>query len=502
MAQATQPGKPLPEEDLERFDPLAATNRSLNYDFIVELFPGTWKVIRKSDRFEFLAHEETRRLQDNAGSLTPLAHMLDPNGWDLMSAVMRIFNHENLINFVDWIQVQTTENGQLRGLPPRHFIIWDFCNAGILENLFMVERKTPKSELHADQELRKAQDDPTYKQAVEEAHLQPSAFLPEAFCWHVLCSVLNALAWLHDGLREEWDCDQNAWVLKRADVDWQTILHRNISPDNIFFCHPQTKFETYGLCKLGNFGNSFVSGVFNGIGVVQAIAPPARWQRVLAPQQGISPNLEEIRRRDAAIEDPPHPPTQDQPYTITSEYRALADVIVAMMVKPADPDEANNHWQKLRSLDAHDWQAAIAHTTYTKVLKNFVAELMSATERPFKYDPSRRPIDRAQRTFLMYKKAKSLQQKFRTLKNEGKDVVTTTHLQIEQGKLDRKAAEEHADNEQHKQDVLEYLQNSNRFAGSDDPPTSMDDLLDEIDEVCDEVNNDTYDTHPRPGMVY
>jgi hypothetical protein len=173
-----------------------------------------------------------------------------------------------------------------------------------------------------------------------------------------------------------------------------------------------------------------------------------------------------------------------------------------MMVPPEYNSEANAHWQRLRSLDAQHWHYVITNTTYTKVLINFVAELMSLRESVGKAYCTSKPVDRAERTFYLYRKARVLYDRFRTVKDEGKDVVTSTHVQIEQGKRDRRADEEHAKMEKYREDLLEYFQTSNRFTGVVVPPTSMDDLLEEIEAVCEEADTATYETQSRPGMVY
>lgn len=296
MANTTksQPGRDLCQND--------ALARSLKYDFAAELVAGTWRVIRKKDRFEFLARDETNRFQDESGTMTPLGTMLHPQGMNLLLPIMRIFNHENLINLIDWIQVQRGQTTNYSGRS-RHYIIWDFCNAGTLENLFFADQVLLDSELATDQRLREeASANKDHEMSADG--LQPSGFLPEAFCWHVTVSILKALAWLHDGLRDEWCYVTNNWVIKRADIDWHTILHRNINPANIFFCHPQTRFETYGLCKLGNFSDAFVSGVFNG--VLNDVVPPALSQKVLAPRKGVEPFMKILRKQDASLLEETH----------------------------------------------------------------------------------------------------------------------------------------------------------------------------------------------------
>lgn len=295
--------EPLPEIDFERFEPFAALNRSTKYEFGAEKFPDLFKVHRKSDRFEFLAKDVSHRLKDAEGNPTPLGTLLDPNGgFNIITAIFRLLNHENLVNLVDWIQVEKAPNANLT-LPPHDFFIWDYCNAGILENLLFNTRHTKKSAIQIDQEEREMQErieeglDPVPKK-------EPQPFLPEAFCWHVLTSLLSALAWLHDGIREDWDVEENDWVVKYANFDWMTVLHRNIAPNTIFLCHPQTPFETYGLCKLGNFKNNYISGVYNGW--FEDLREPCLEQIAMAPQAGTPYTLKDVRRNYQP--DPMHPP--------------------------------------------------------------------------------------------------------------------------------------------------------------------------------------------------
>lgn len=64
-----------------------------------------------------------------------------------------------------------------------------------------------------------------------------------------------------------------------------------------------------------------------------------------------------------------------QPYTILSEYRSLADVIMAMMVQPTYA--GLEHLQDIRGMDRADWRTQLDQSTYSGELKNFVYELMS-----------------------------------------------------------------------------------------------------------------------------
>lgn len=233
--------------------------RASKYDLVSELSPGTWRVIRKADRFEFLARDVTDELY--GPEPTALRSLLDPEADDVGTSLMCLLNHENLVNFVDWIQVHNW--GDQQQSTPRHFFLYDFCNAGTLENLLMPPTRLEDSDLEAELLRQRREVEKTGKTAEEPQ--QPNKFLPESLCWHVLCSVLKALAWLHHGVREDYNPETNEYEELDASVDWLTVLHRDITVSNIFFSHPQTKMETYGLCKLVNMSKAFVSGHVNGI---------------------------------------------------------------------------------------------------------------------------------------------------------------------------------------------------------------------------------------------
>ncbi|ETS78213.1 hypothetical protein PFICI_10275 [Pestalotiopsis fici W106-1] len=474
--------EPLPEIDFEPFEQFAALNRSLKYEFGAEKFPGLWKVSRKSDRFEFLARDVSHRLQDAEGNPTPLSHILHPNEWNIMTSILRLLNHENLINLVDWIQIETAPNANLT-LPPRDFFIWDYCNAGTLENMLFDTRHTAKSAIQIDQEARERQERIELGQDPDPKP-EPQPFLPEAFCWHVLCSLLSALAWLHDGIREDWDVKENDWVTKYANIDWMTVLHRNITPRTIWFCHPQTPHESFGLCKLGNFKHNYISGVYNGI--LDDTQDPSLDQIAMAPQMGVPHTLAELRNNYER--DPMHPPGPDQTYTITSEYRAVADVISSMMIHPIETHIANRHFDRVRQMTQAEWTTTIGAAPYTDVLKNFVFSLYARREY-FDLADRNTPNDRKHMSWKLYKEGQDLYQKFRTVKDEGKATITTTHVQIEQWKREKRAEDEEIAEQEYTKGLVNYLQTTNRFAKPKPDPTPLDNLLADIKQTCKEVDS-------------
>lgn len=168
-------------------------------------------------------------------------------------ALMNLLNHENLVNLQTTIVQQPINGtGQSR---PQTLVVWDWCDAGTLQDLLY---------------------DPPVLAA--DGH----GFLPEGLVWHVALGVLRALQWLHEGVRDTYtvkgplileksSSSKNASYRTRcekvrgttvAETDWWPILHRDITPGNIFFQHPRG-IETYGPVKLGNFEKAFVSGAVN-----------------------------------------------------------------------------------------------------------------------------------------------------------------------------------------------------------------------------------------------
>lgn len=157
-------------------------------------------------------------------------------------AVSGLLNHENIVN------VQTAiANTPLGSGVEDHIILWDWCDAGTLEDLF----------------------------EYPPVRARKTGFLPEGLVWHVALGMLRALQWLHEGIRDEYivrgpestargphRCVKVRRTSKPED-DWWPVLHRDIRAENIFFQRPKG-FETYGAVKLGNFGKAAVSGVIGG----------------------------------------------------------------------------------------------------------------------------------------------------------------------------------------------------------------------------------------------
>lgn len=215
-------------------------SRQHDYNIIKRITDSCYVVQRKSDGTQLLGHPWD-------------IHRTDPGFSALMDrgakyAVGNVLNHPNLINHID-TQVDFAFRGTTTQVASfQNMLLWDFCDAGTLEALFHEPPVKPTKNTFSD---------------------TIGHFLPEGLCWHVVLSILKALAWLHEGYREEdyivWRADGTAERATRSrtlDPDWMPILHRDIKPKNIFFQHPRGT-ETYGLCKLGNFQNCFVSGHVN-----------------------------------------------------------------------------------------------------------------------------------------------------------------------------------------------------------------------------------------------
>lgn len=69
--------------------------------------------------------------------------------------------------------------------------------------------------------------------------------VPEGFIWHILISLSSALAFLHTGVDRE-DPD------RKPPGKWQTIIHRDIKPDNIFLKLPSSSSSSH----FTNFNNN------------------------------------------------------------------------------------------------------------------------------------------------------------------------------------------------------------------------------------------------------
>ncbi|KAI1356149.1 hypothetical protein F5Y01DRAFT_268679 [Xylaria sp. FL0043] len=233
----------------------------LKYEFIAEVSPGVWKISRKSDRMEYLAQDVTdvlfTNVDDGDQKPTDYGHLLGPEGENLMRQVQRVLNHPNLVSLVDCFAIQVASSGKFSN--KKWFTVWDYCDAGNLANLLVAPEPSLQDRTQRNSTKRESEDGDTEMEDAppKSANQDDSKFLPESFCWHVLTSVLRALAWLHDGVRDVV-LEGHVWKRLYEDPDWSPILHRAITPENIFIGHPRRR-ELYGPVRLGNYGRVFVS---------------------------------------------------------------------------------------------------------------------------------------------------------------------------------------------------------------------------------------------------
>lgn len=203
-----------------------------------------WLVQRVSDDMEFVGWRW------DIPQLNPdFAQLLGRGAGDAVAAVL---NHPNLVSHIDLHQVPFWHG---RDFEYRDYAISDYMDAGTLRNFIDKTPVLPKIELRTGAVLQ---------------------WLPEGLVWHVAMSLLNALTWLHEGVRQEdtieWgDCETATRGAARQTPrdrkeDWWPILHRDLRTDQVFFQHPRG-IETYGSCKLGGFGSMFVSGHVHDLAV-------------------------------------------------------------------------------------------------------------------------------------------------------------------------------------------------------------------------------------------
>ncbi|KAI5866206.1 hypothetical protein GGS23DRAFT_594347 [Durotheca rogersii] len=351
------------------------------YEFLTELKPGVWKICSRRDRTEYLAHDVTDMLYTQ-GAETALQQLLnkEPNA-ALTLQLGDILNHENLVSLIDWLRIDKTPfGGRFR---ERQYTVWDYCDAGNLGNLFVLQSPSrgPRRFYPEDEDAKKEPDlggdgidwrddpdDPDDDDALEVAPVDKVVFLPESLCWHVLISILKALAWLHDGSRSfRRTEDGKGWDMHPKDPDWLTMLHRDIHPNNIFFSHPKRN-EWYGTCRLGNYGSLSISN--HNHGKKGEVRPEIILSKPLAPARGKNfQTIEDLIRSDYKYSYT-YPQQADQPYTVVSEWRAFGEIMQAMMIRPA----TNRH---LESIPTRTVRENLERADYSDLLKNLVVKLMT-----------------------------------------------------------------------------------------------------------------------------
>ncbi|KAH8666374.1 hypothetical protein BX600DRAFT_549465 [Xylariales sp. PMI_506] len=447
------------------YDTTAGLLRSLDYDFVSELAPNVWKVIHSPDGVACLACDATKELQNEDGTPTSLRQLLDPCGQAIIEQLLRILNHENLVNLVDWIQVKDKLNPGSGMKRLKHYLLWDFCNAGTLENLLMPRNELGWQGINETGSPHDRSEDGTSRTS--------KIFLPEGFCWHVLCSLLKCLAWLHHGLREEYDTQTGDYELVRVDFDWHTILHRSISPSNIFFCDPQTKHETYGLCKLGNFSQAFVSGHFNGI--IGGRVPPANG-KVLAGRDIFIP-LSQLRCWDDG--DINRSPV-GKPYTILCEYKSIGDIMLSMMNEPLEALQGVDHFSDIQARAQDRWNELVVNTGYTNSLKRLVCRLFAK--------------DNAEH-LASYNLYKTAQQAYREFLVTEPECQLISHVHQLQAAQQAKRLGDEATLQKITEQAGRVLDDQDRIRKKrrEESTTSTDDILTEISKACKAIGAGVWD---------
>ncbi|KAI0407164.1 hypothetical protein F4802DRAFT_42005 [Xylaria palmicola] len=422
-------------------------DNGLKYELLTELSPNVWKISRKSDREIYLAQDVTDALFTDISSepekLTDFGQLLAPNGHNMLDKVKSVLNHPNLVSLVDCFALQFSNSGKLGR--EQWFAVWEYGDAGNLGNLFVAS--WPPSQDHAtfvkpeikDEDVR-MEDTPSESEKQEDPR-----FLPESFCWHVLTSLLKALAWLHDGVHDVVRGEDGKWDRLYENFDWQPMLHRNIHPQNIFLGYPRRR-EWYGPVKLGNYRQLFISGHCQTRGHRQA--------PTLSKAIGPPPDQDFARLEDLIAYDMHHgsvyPHQPNQPYTMVSEYRAVGEIIQGMMIEPT----GSKHMKRIQSQSV---RVNLRNAKYSARLKNLLVKLMES-------DPWHEAAQAAQPnpsyvTSNLYREAQEGAEWFLRLGTDEADAYVTSQMAEVDDYVENKAlkATELLDSFQNVHDVLEYF---------------------------------------------
>ncbi|KAI1649403.1 uncharacterized protein F4817DRAFT_35646 [Daldinia loculata] len=455
---------------MEFTSPYDDYQRALDYDFHTELAPGVWTLCKKLDRTTLLAHDITDMLAttdldsdsesdsgsgsgsgsdsgSDSGSKSPakkgLGFLLSSDGANLLQEVKAIINHENLICLRDWFSIAMLKP-KSRDYQKRTFIVWDNCDAGTLENLLVEEYDKYKPDQETDDstsspDTEDETSDTDTKMTDVDVYVnktdKPKKFLPESLCWHVLTSVLKALAWLHDGSPEVVRIGPNKYGMDPT-PDWNPALHRDITPANIQFQQPRRK-ETYGQCKLGNYGSLYLSNHHNGDG-------KSRVERVrgkaLVPRKGdVSTLLDDLIQQDDRYgytykEQP------DQPYTIISEWRAFGEIMQAMMIPPSGTKtNVNDH---IQNVTKHGVRYNLEGADYSVGLKNVIIRMMTLNPDEKSEDGKYLYPNRDTLTSHLCVEAFERHRRWRVSTDEGRELITVESQQAQQTAEDTKAKAE------------------------------------------------------------
>ncbi|RDW75293.1 hypothetical protein BP6252_06435 [Coleophoma cylindrospora] len=228
-----------------------------------------------------------------------------------------VLNHPNVVNLIDIVDINQGTGITSAGLAFHSLTIWEDMNAGSLADL-LPNRIWPNHDTKRWEDLTAP---------------NPHRFsLPESLCWHVLESISRALLWLHHGIRDVENIETHVLPL---DDDWQTILHRDLNPDNIFFMKPKGK-ETYGECKLGNFEQAVVAS--------NSYIP-------ISSRPDWSNKVSRIRKRKEFFIPMDNAIGKSLTWTRKSEVWSLGAVIFCMMTGIPPPRHWSYHWNISRMND-------------------------------------------------------------------------------------------------------------------------------------------------------
>ncbi|MBE3050233.1 protein kinase family protein, partial [Candidatus Bathyarchaeota archaeon] len=187
-------------------------------------------------------------------------------------ALAQLLNHDNILSLAGVIAEKTTSSyGEAVS---QVWLVWDYPDAGTLSQLFHDRRLA--------------------------ATYNGKRYMPESLCWHVLRSVLAALVYLHEGSRLIEEDDPAEGSMRTVDDDWHPVLHGAVKAENIFFQHPRGT-EEYGVCRLGNFSEAFVSGK---VADVQAATDTPAMGIVAGLKDGKTGSLDQIRTNLYTTVDP------------------------------------------------------------------------------------------------------------------------------------------------------------------------------------------------------
>ncbi|KAK4224208.1 kinase-like domain-containing protein [Podospora fimiseda] len=307
-----------------------------------------------------------------------------------------VLNHENLLSLQaeSVLQEWQTDDYEQIDADPMRALLFDYCDAGNLETLL---NRPP-----VIMTLR-------------------GPFMPESLCWHVTLSLLRALQWLHQGIRDNYDVIEDKSTRRpyttrtrchrirsksEAQLGWFPILHRDITPGNVLLNHPKG-IETYGTVKLGGMAHCLVTGGMPpGVGMDAEDAPVIGYDRINDPKDESIPappiwNLREWYGNWKKLGKAQ--PADKRPYTTGCDIWAVGAILYRMMfgLPPPAPEECKgascNSWHWYNSKDAppntpyvqsntncvgdHDLQTFCDHLDYSKELKLVAKTLMCMYRR-------------------------------------------------------------------------------------------------------------------------